>query len=348
MLILSVAAAPGVFGAEPSPQAPTQPKPRFSVSATNLFADRVLAKGKGVEVRQSQVDEMYVTFKANQAAAGRPIPEALRKKIESDILDKLIAMQLLLSLATEADRTKAKALAEDFIATQMKQAPSEESFNRQLIAVGMTAEQFRAQILEQAIAESVVDREIRAKRIITESQAREFYDKNPRLFQEPEQVRATHILFATQDAKTGQDLPTEQKLEKRRVAEKVLDRAKKGEDFAALVKEFSEDVTSKDKGGEYTLARMKDTPSRATVPEFEAAAFSLGTNQVSDIVTTRFGYHIIKSLERIPVRPMEFARVEERIKKSLLQQEVEKELPGYIEKLRKSADVQISGAEDKK
>ncbi|MBI2948525.1 MAG: peptidylprolyl isomerase [Verrucomicrobia bacterium] len=344
LIALSLAdICPGLGAAEPIPQTPL--KPKFSVAATNLFADRVLAKGKGVEVRQSQVDDLYVAFKANQVAAGKLVPDALRKKIEADILDKLITTQLVLSRATEADRTKAKGLVEELVAAQKKQAPSEESFNRQLLAVGMTPEQYRAQMLEQAIVESVIDREIRAKKVVTESQAREFYDKSPQLFQEPELARVSHILFTTQDAKTGQDLPADQKLEKRRLAEKILDRAKKGEDFAALVKDFSDDTPSKDKGGEYTIARARDDQSRSVVPEFEAAAFSLAPQQVSDLVTTRYGYHIIKAIERVPVRTMEFARVVERIKQGLLKQEVEKELPAYVEKLKKSADVQIVGAD---
>lgn len=315
--------------------------PRFSIAGTNLFGDRVLARGKGVQVLQSQVDEMFIAFKANRAAVGQPVPEALRGKFEADIVEKLIATQLFLSLATEADRSKAKATADEFIAEQIKQAPSEESFNRQLIAVGMTPEKYRAQILEQAVVETVIDREIKAKKIVTEAQAREYFDQNPSLFQEPELVRASHILFSTQDASTGQDLPTEQKLEKRRLAEKILSRARSGDDFVKLVKEFSEDLPSKDNGGEYRIARAKDDRSRAVVPEFEAAAFSLAPNQISDIVTTRYGYHIIKAIERIPVRRMDFGRVEARIKSGLLQQEVAKELPNYVDKLKKAAGVEV-------
>ena len=82
--------------------------------------------------------------------------------------------------------------------------------------------------------------------------------------------------------------------------EGLLKRARAGEDFAKLAKEYSEDPGSKDKGGEYKFPRGQ------MVPEFEAAAFSLGTNQVSDIVTTRFGYHIIKLSEKIPARKVEY------------------------------------------
>ena len=95
----------------------------------------------------------------------------------------------------------------------------------------------------------------------------------------------------------------EQKAAKRKEMEGLLKRARAGEDFAKLAKEYSEDPGSKDKGGEYTFPRGQ------MVPEFEAAAFSLNTNQVSDIVTTRFGYHIIKLSEKIPAQKVEFAKV---------------------------------------
>ena len=81
--------------------------------------------------------------------------------------------------------------------------------------------------------------------------------------------------------------------------EGLLKRARAGEDFAKLAKEYSEDPGSKDKGGEYKFPRGQ------MVPEFEAAAFSLKTNQVSDIVTTSFGYHIIKLSEKIPAQKVE-------------------------------------------
>ncbi len=76
------------------------------------------------------------------------------------------------------------------------------------------------------------------------------------------------------------------------------------------------------------------------VAEFEAVAFSMQTNQVSDIVTTRFGFHIIKLSEKIPAKKSPFADVEGRIKEFLSQQEADKQLPAYLEKLRKDAGVE--------
>lgn len=312
--------------------------PKFSLRSNDLFPDKVLARGRGVEVKQSQLDEMYLSFKAHRAAMGIRVPESARPKIESEILDKLISTQLVLNLATDADRAKARQLAAEFITEQKKQLPTEESFKRQLTAVGMTSEQFEAQVLEQAIVKCVMDRELKSKKSVSEQQMRLFYDKNPGLFAEPELVRVSHILFATHNLTTGKPLSEEQKAAKKALAKAVLDRARSGEDFAKLVAAFSEDAASKANGGEYRIAKTNaDRPA----PEFDAAAFSLALNQISDIVTTRYGYHIIKLLEKTPSRMIEFEKVKERIRETLLQEEVQKDLPSFVAELKKKAGVEM-------
>jgi peptidyl-prolyl cis-trans isomerase C len=82
------------------------------------------------------------------------------------------------------------------------------------------------------------------------------------------------------------------------------------------------------------------------VPEFEAAAFSMGTNQISDVVTTRFGYHVIKLLQKIPAEPIEFDKVKDDIRASLERQEVQdKLLPPFLEKLKADAKLEyLNGA----
>lgn len=148
-------------------------------------------------------------------------------------------------------------------------------------------------------------------------------------------VRASHILLVTTDPKTNAELTDEQKAAKRKQMEGLLKRARAGEDFAKLAKDYSEDPGSKDKGGEYKF------PRNQMLPEFEAAAFSLNTNQVSDIVTTRFGYHIIKLSEKIPARKVEYAKAANDIKEGLTQQALQKQFPDYVAKLKAEANVEI-------
>ncbi|MBI3418154.1 MAG: peptidylprolyl isomerase [Verrucomicrobia bacterium] len=306
------------------------------------FTDEIVAKGKGCEVKRSQVDEAFILHKANAAAQGETIAEADREMVESRLLDRLIYTQLLIAKSTEAEKVKGKETAEKIIAEYKSQAPSEEAFNRRLTALGLTPEKFRAQMIEQGVCEQVVDRELKSKVKVTAEDTKKFYEENAARFEQPEQVRAAHVLISTKDPTGSQDLSDEQKKEKKKLAEKVLARAKAGEDFAKLAKEFSEDPGSKDKGGEYTFPRGQ------MVPEFEAAAFSLKTNQVSDIVTTQFGYHIIKTYENLPAQKVEFAKVEPEIKERLQLTEVQKQLPDFLEKLKTDAGIELVAARAKK
>jgi len=314
--------------------------PKPAVNPAQLFADDVLIKGKGVEVKRSELDEAFLQFKANLNARGQVLPEDRREQAESQLLDRLVITKLLLGRATEEDKKKARTAADKFVATTKEQAGSEESFNRQLGAMNFTPVQFDAQVLERAVCEEVVDRELKTKVNVTEEQIKKFYDENGSQFERAETVRVAHILLSTRDSNTNQELSEEKKKEKRQQIEKLLERLRKGEDFAALAKEFSEDPVSKTKGGEYTFPRGQ------MVPEFETAAFSLKTNQISDVITTQFGYHIIKLYEKTPPQRLELAKVKDDLKEQLARFEVQdKMLPDYLKKLKKDASLEyLNGA----
>ncbi len=320
---------PGAF-AETNP-----PMSKADAKLAALFGDPVLAKGKGFEVKRSQLDASILTFKGAMAARGQTVSPVEMERVEPQLLQELVRLRLLLTQATDTDRTKGKELAEQRIKAEIERAGSEENVARQAKAIGRTLESWKAEIGDASVARTILDREIKVT--VTDDEVKKFYDENPARFEQPEQVRASHILFATLDLSTRQPLPEAQKEAKRKQAEEVVKRARAGEDFVKLVKEFSEDASVKDKGGELTLARGNPN----LPPEFEAAAFSLGENQISDVVTTTVGYHIIKVLEKIPAKMVEFAKVSDRIKEGLTQQAVQKQLPDYFDKLMKDAGVEI-------
>jgi peptidyl-prolyl cis-trans isomerase C len=334
-LVLSLAAAAvtgvGLIAATPGSNDTSPAKP--SDKTADLFGDKVVAKGKGVEVKRSQLDEEVVRIKAQAAARGQAIPPEHMPMIEPQILDQLIQVQLLQSKATESDKVIGKDLAEKRIDEARTRLGSEESFNLRLKAEGLTKEILLAKWTESAIAETVVKRELKAD--VPDAEVKKYYEDNPARFEQPEMVRASHVLLSTRDSATQKDYPEDKKAAKKKTAEEVLKRARAGEDFAKLAKEFSEDPGSKDKGGEYTFPRGQ------MVPEFEAAAFSLNPGQVSDIVTTMFGYHIIKLTEKIPAKKVEFAKVSSDLKDALVSQAIQKQIPDYMKKLKQEAGVEI-------
>jgi peptidyl-prolyl cis-trans isomerase C len=332
----------GLVGAYPAASlgAEAPPNPHRSAAAPasaakldELFPDSVVAKGKGVEIKRSQLDQEVIRFKAQAAGRGQSIPSDHLALMEPQILDQLINIQLLCSAATDEDKAAGKVLVDKQIEEAKTQLGSDEALNRQLKAQGFTRDEFVAKTIEMSTARAVLERALKVK--ITDEDVKKFYDENPSQFEEPERVRASHILFSTKDPITQVDLSEDKKAAKRKLAEEVLKRAQAGEDFAKLAKDYSEDPGSKDKGGEYVFPRGQ------MVPPFEAAAFSLNTNQISDIVTTVYGYHIIKLSEKFPARKIELAKVASRVKEYLTGQALQKQSPEYIAKLRKEAAVEI-------
>lgn len=309
--------------------------------AADMTFGPVLAKGGGVEIRRSELDDAFIAYRANLAARGQNIAESRREAAEAQLLDRILVTRLLVTQATAKDKANAQTNIAKFLEDTRKMATTDEDFARHLRSLGLTRQQFTNRVVEQAVSEQVIDREVKSTVVVPEAEMQKFWETNDVAFKQPDLARASHILFATKDLATGQELSTEDKLKKKARAEGVLDRARKGEDFVMLATTFSEDPSAKETKGEYKFARAKDDPRRAMVPEFEKAAFALATNQISDLVTTDYGYHIIKLHELIPARKVPFAEAKERIKDFLTQQALDKELPRFFAKVKKDAGVEI-------
>lgn len=314
--------------------------PALQAAADAAFGP-VLAKGKGLEIRRSELDDAFIAYRANLAARGQNISEARREVAESQLLDRIIVTRLLVAQATAADRENARTNITKFLSDSRGMVETDDDFRRHLRSLGMTMEQFTNRVVEQAVSEEVINREVKSKISIPEADMQKFWETNDGAFRLPEMARASHILFATRDFASKAELGDAEKKAKKAKAEAVLDRARKGEDFTTLATTFSEDPGVKENKGEYKFARAKDDPRRAMVPEFEQAAFALSTNQVSDIVTTDFGYHIIKLHEITPARKVPFAEAKERINEFLTQQALDREMPKFFAKVKQDAGVEI-------
>jgi peptidyl-prolyl cis-trans isomerase C len=337
ILVLLGAVAPlAVFGVSPD-----QPASTNSGSSTDklqsLFADSIVVKGKGVEVKRNDLDAEVVSARANYAAHQAPAPPNL----EQQALRGLVIEQLVLNKATDADRAGAKKDFESRLTTlKTSRGWTDEQLDKFIGAQlfgGQTREQWEKKSINTLTVPVVLERELGIK--ITDDDARKFYDdpKNISKLEQPETVRVSHILLMTSDPQTHEALSDEKKAEKRKQMEDILKRARAGEDFAKLADQYSEDPGVKENHGEYKLSRRDPF-----VPEFKDTAFSLtNVGQISDIITSQYGYHIIKLSEKIPAKKVDFDKVKDQIKDLLTQQAIDKQLRPYIAKLKTEADVKI-------
>jgi peptidyl-prolyl cis-trans isomerase D len=170
---------------------------------------------------------------------------------------------------------------------------------------------------------------IRARTQVSAEDIERYYEDNAQQYSTPEQVRASHVLLKTE----GKE---EAAVKKR--AEELLAKAKAGEDFAQLATRFSEDDGSKVKGGDLGLF-----PKGQMVPEFDAVAFALQPGQISDLVKSQFGYHIIKVIEKNPAakRPLDEVRaqIEDQIKSQRAQDEAQRVVADITASIKKPEDL---------
>jgi peptidyl-prolyl cis-trans isomerase C len=316
----------------------------------SLFGDPVIAKGKDFEIKQSQLDGGTDAIKARAAAQGQMIPPEDLPKVTVSVLSSLIANQILLQQATEADKASGKKEADQYVDQAIKRYGSQATVETMLKASGKTFADWRTDITQQATASAVLTRELNAAP--TDADIKKYYADNPTYFDLPEQAHVRHILLAIVDltSPTRTPLPDTQVKAKRKQIDDILKRARAGEDFAKLAKEFSDDVGTKDDGGDLPpFARASVDPQRAMVPEFEAAAFSLTNNQISDVITTQYGYHIIQMIDKTPARklaltdkvPSSEVTVADYVKDRLTGQTLKEKAPAYIEKLIQAPGVEI-------
>jgi len=317
------------------------------MAMSDLFTN-VVAKGKGFEITRAQLDNEMIYARSSMAARGQAVQPQQMAMIEKQLLQQLIFLHALIAKSTDADKAAGKESADkqfnEMMSAVSTNSTLQAALETRLKSVNLTKEQLHAQWTERAIADAVVRRELKIN--VTDADVNAYYTNTPAAFEQPEMVHVSHLLLLTMDMEKQTELTATQKADKLKQIEELLKRARAGESFTNLVVKYSEDPGSKDKGGEYTFARASAGDNGPhMVPEFEAAAFSLRTNQISDVVTTTYGYHIIKLLDKIPAEKIELAKVSTQVKESLEQRAIADKLPEYMKTVESEAKVEILEAD---
>ena len=165
---------------------------------------------------------------------------------------------------------------------------------------------------------------LRTRVTVSPQDVRRYYDQNGEQFSTPEQIKASHVLIKTE----GKD-----EAEARKTAEEVLAKAKGGADFAALAKQYSEDESNKATGGDLGFFGRG-----AMVKEFEDVAFALEPGQISDVVKTQFGYHVIKLVEKKAGETRAFEQVRAQIEDQLKWERAQQQAQATAEEIEGDLD----------
>lgn len=278
------------------------------------------------KAKQENVENFWETEidgkKATEVAKEKALEAAVMNIVQ---LQKAKEMNISLDEEDKKEVTKRK---NDY----MKSVGGRENYNKNLKEMGLSD-----RILTDLLEDDIIIQKLMRKIIdenedfnITDEDAKEYYNNNPKQFETGEQVRAKHILFSTVD-EDGKPLPEEKIKKAKSLAKSILSRIKEGEDFDKLMEQYSEDPGLQNYPDGYTFAK-----NGQMAKEFEDAAFTLEPGEVSDIVETQFGYHIIKVEDKFTKMP--FDSVKDYIKNMIINDKYLK----LVKSWKDEADIDIN------
>lgn len=275
-------------------------------------------------------DEFEDAVRAVEQRAGGPVPPEQRDSVLRGVLDDLVAYRLLKQEAAQRKVVVADREVDERVKALRQQFSSEAAFRKALQSQETTLERLREDARSDLAVAKLLDQEVTRHVAVAPSEISAFYEGNPDRFQQPEMVRASHVLIVIPP---GTDEAGKAALRAR--AEAALKAARSGKEFAAVAKQYSQDASAQ-RGGDLGFF-----PKDQMVPEFAAAAFALQPGQVSDIVETQFGYHVIKVTERQPARTVPFAEVTSQIQEFLEQQQRQEKAKSFVDSLKAKGKVEI-------
>ena len=302
----------------------------------HLLADEEKAPEKAAVVNDKEISyadfEQRVEMFKQQVLRGNPgqLPDAVQQKLKDQVIQKMITDELLLQRAVKEGLSVDSGVIDNEINKIKSQFKDPSQYAERLKAVGLTDAMLRKQMDEQFTIRKLVEKDIFPKVKVTPDEAKQYYDENKDKFRQPEKVRAQHILMKVEKGDSE-----EKKTEARKKLKALHKRILAGEDFSTLAKEHSEGPSNV-RGGD-----LGYFPRGRMVKPFEDAAFKLAANEVSDIVETQFGFHLIKVLDHKAESETPFSSVQPKIMSMLFNEKVQEELAPYVENLRKEAKIQV-------
>jgi len=300
-------------------------------SLCEAVVDRIVAVVNQEIITLSDVEKWTKSLKAEIVTEDRLEKRERTQAVSRQVLEKLIEEKLL---DQEVKKSGVKVSTKDVEATleevKRRNGATQEELEEALTVEGLTLEAYKKQIERNLQRQKLIHWAVKVEEKVGEKELRGFYQKNMGRYRTNETYRPAQILFVIPKESTPEEIR-----DIRRKCQKVLERIKKGEDFGELALLYSEDSSNKDHGD---LGFFK---KGELLPSFEREALRLKVGEVSGILRTEFGFHIIKLLDRKGTDPLPFEDVKEKVKADYLEGEIQKALKQFISSLKEKAVIEI-------
>jgi parvulin-like peptidyl-prolyl isomerase len=303
-------------------------------SCANKKADgEVVARVNGTPIYASSLDMEVVRYEQTLLDHGEAAGsmDAVRMgRFRAGALEKLIDTELLYQEALRTGHEVADATVDEQMRGLSGQFENEEKFQEALDGLKIHREDLRRDLQHSLAIQQFINAEIEPKVSVTEQDARTYYDDNRGLFTQPERVRVREILL-TVSQEGGEAAATKA----RDTLEELRRRAVAGEDFAALAKQYSQGPSASS-GGDLGYFGRGDM-----VEPIERVAFALKVGEISGIVITPVGYHLIQLVDRTAPAVVPFEQIGPQLVSYLKDQRIGEALSDLTRDLRSKAEISI-------
>jgi peptidyl-prolyl cis-trans isomerase SurA len=293
--------------------------------------DRVVAVVNKEIITLSEVEKRIPPLKEEIVTEDRLEKQKRMQALCREVLEKLIEEKLIdqevKKSGIKIPNKDIEALVEEI---KRRNSATQEDLEKALAAEGLTIETYKKQIEKSLQRQKLINWSVKVEEKPAEKELREVYQKNIRRYRTNETYRPAQILFATPKGATPEEIR-----ETRKSCQMVLEKIKKGEDFGEMALLYSQDTSSKGRGdlGYFRKGEL--------LPVLEREALRLKVGEVSGIIRTDFGFHIIKLLDRTGTDPLPFEEVIERVKAEYYDGEMEKAFRQYLSTLKEKAVIEI-------
>jgi peptidyl-prolyl cis-trans isomerase SurA len=249
--------------------------------------------------------------------------QLLFQMIDQKLIDLQVKKLGLQVLTEEVDNTIKRIKQEQGLVTP-------EDFAAFLNKQGLTEKELKQKIKDQILRFKLISREIGSKIIIPQERVKEYYQKNKSEFKRVEGVHLAHIIL-----RTGPDLPPDELTKQNQLAQEILERLKKGENFSELARTYSQDATAA-QGGDLGMFKLEEIE-----PSLREVVSHLKPGEVSPVIQTPQGLQIVTLVSRNEAKEFTFDEVKDGLQERLFQTEVDQRFSQWLQQLKDRSYIQV-------
>jgi peptidyl-prolyl cis-trans isomerase SurA len=302
------------------------------VSPGGAVVDRIVAVVNQEIITFSEIEKWSLPFQKEIRVEDRlerqeRVQEVFRKVLDKIIEDKLIEQEAK-KIGIKVSNKEIEGAVED---VKQRNKINQEELEKALAAEGLTLEAFKKDLEKRILRTKFIRSAVTVEQKPGEKELREFFQNNANQYRVSESYRPAHILFLIPQGGTPDEIRGI-----RRKGQRVLERIREGTDFVQMAMEYSEDTSTRKEGGDLGYFKKGEL-----LPALEKEAIRLQVGEVSGLIRTEVGFHILKLLDRRGGKPPPFEEIKEKVEADYYEKELEKALQQFLTKLKEKSVIEI-------